>query len=181
MAPAIDLRILSPVFCDGSAISGCVSMLSEHVQSQRLRVECWIPGAYLGERRDFMRTPLPHLVTRGVYKIGLEAWLKRRLERAYRNSFGDQDVAWVWPGTSLSDANQTTESINFVRFEAVAGVPTVCIFATAIHGYMVDEPVVVVVGWPEEGVAMVLASIVVFLAPAEVSRMWTPARMVAVD
>ena len=101
MAPAVDLRVLSPVFCDNTSLSGCVAMLAEHVQSKALRIDCWVPGARPEARRDFTRSPLPHLLTRAVYKVGLEAWLLRKLEASYRNSFGDGDVAWVWPGTSV--------------------------------------------------------------------------------
>lgn len=101
MASAHDLRVLSPVFCDGNAISGCVAELSEHAQGKDMRVECWVPGALPRARRDFMRSPLPHLVTRGVYKLGLERWLLARLERDYRAAMVPDDVAWLWPGVSV--------------------------------------------------------------------------------
>lgn len=115
----VDVRALSPIFGSGNAISGCVLQLTDKMQSSKLRVECWLPGYRRELHRPFLRTPLPHHVTRVVYKLGLERWLLRKLERDFRRACAVPTVGWIWPGISVETFTWLKEHGHTIVLERV--------------------------------------------------------------
>jgi glycosyltransferase involved in cell wall biosynthesis len=98
----LQLQTLYPVFCSGRAITHiCLSIL-DHMRAEELGVEYWAPALARDVGRAYLRTPLPALAARALYRLQPSgAALQAVLEHRFVAALSPGDVAYLWPAVRL--------------------------------------------------------------------------------
>jgi glycosyltransferase involved in cell wall biosynthesis len=116
----LQLQTLYPVYCSGRAITHiCLSVL-DHMQGEALGVEYWAPALAPGVRRPYLRTPLPSLAARALYRLQPSGGaLQSILERRFVSSLGPGDVAYLWPAVRLETYRRVKEKGHRILVERI--------------------------------------------------------------
>ncbi len=98
----VALRVLFPYPCDDWGIGWCVMALCDRFHSEVFQAEYWAPSVARGHLRSYHRVPMPNLISRGYFRVGLpEYGLRRHVESRFLANTKAGDVAFLWPGVSL--------------------------------------------------------------------------------
>lgn len=114
------LRTLFPIFCSNSAIPACILSLCDRLAERGVPLDYWAPAVARGIRREYHRVPVPTVLSRIWYRLGLpDNGLGWALERRYLAALRPGDVAYLWPAVSLRTFREVAERGNTIVLERV--------------------------------------------------------------
>ncbi len=116
----LQLQTLYPVYCSGRAITHiCLSVL-DRMQAEELGVEYWAPAVAPGVERPYLRTPLPALAARALYRLQPSGGaLQSILERRFVSALSPGDVVYLWPAVRLETYRRVKEKGHRIVVERI--------------------------------------------------------------
>lgn len=107
------------MYCVDRGVGHICMSLCDHMRGPDMDVELMVPSVERGEGRDFMREAIPgtlrSVACRRPLRNARQGWAERRFLQRLR----PDDIAYVWPGTSLSVYEQVKARGNTLVMERV--------------------------------------------------------------
>jgi glycosyltransferase involved in cell wall biosynthesis len=116
----ISVKAFFPLVITGKSVSYTCLSLCEHLENTDCAVQLWAPRTDAAVRLDSCRDGVPRFAVRPTYRLWGAKGLQRLAEMRFGQALRAGDIAYLWPGSSLSlyrrardrGARVVTERIN---------------------------------------------------------------------